>query len=104
MALISASYELISPKTATETVTFSLRASDVPARLTATGLAGAEVIPVKTLEGPNGTVEGTPYKDGAAISLKATDPVISLWAPGPYKIVKPVTAGASGLYLAKGQG
>lgn len=104
MALLNHSIELIAPKTATETVTFSLRDSDLPARLSATGLAGAEVIPVKTLEGPNGTVEGTPYKDGAAISLKATDPVISLLAPGPYRMVKPVTAGACGLYLAKGQG
>lgn len=104
MSIIYHSDELISPKTATETITFTLGRSDVPARLTATGLAGAEVIPVKTLEGPTGATEGTPYKDGAAISLKATDPVISLWAPGPYKMVKPVTAGACGLYLAKGQG
>lgn len=104
MALLNHSIELIAPKTATETVTFSLGASEVPARLTASGLAGAEQVTLKTLEGPSGTVEGTPYKDGAAISLKATDPVISLWAPGPYKMVKPVTAGACGLYLAKGQG
>ena len=104
MRLNNSSDELIRPKTAAETVTFTLGNSEVPARLTATGLAGAEVIPVKTLEGTTGATEGTPYKDGAAISLKATDPVISLWAPGPYKMVKPVTAGACGLYLAKGHG
>lgn len=104
MALLNHSIELIAPKTATETVTFSLSAAEVPARLTASGLAGAEKVTLKTLEGPAGATEGTPYKDGAAISLKATDPVISLWAPGPYKMVKPVTAGACGLYLAKGQG
>jgi hypothetical protein len=30
------------------------------------------------------------------------DPSIAIDAPGPYECVKPVTAGASGLYLAKG--
>ena len=102
MALLNYSIELIAPKTATATVTFSLSASEVPARLTASGLAGAEVVTLKTIEGPGGSVKVVPYKDGAVITLKATDPVIALDAPGPYECVKPVTAGASGLYLAKG--
>lgn len=102
MALLHHSRELISPKTATETVTFTLSKSDVPARLTASGLAGAEAVTLKTMEGPDGSVKVAPYKDGAVITLKATDPVIALDAPGPYECVKPVTAGASGLYLAKG--
>lgn len=102
MALLNHSDELISPKTATETVTFSLSASEVPARLTASGLAGAEQVTLKTLEGPNGTVKVAPYKDGAAIVLKVADPSIAIDAPGPYECVKPVTAGNSGLYLAKG--
>ena len=104
MALLNHSRELISPKTATETVTFTLGSGDVPARLTASGLAGAEAVTIKTMEGPSGSVKVAPYKDGAAITLKVDDPVILLLAPGPYECVKPVTAGASGLYLAKSNG
>lgn len=103
MPIIYHSDELISPKTAAETVIFTLGRSDVPARLTASGLAGAEVIPVKTLEGPNGSVEVTPTDDaGDAITLVVAHPVIPIYAPGPYKVTKPVTAGAVGIYLAKG--
>ncbi len=102
MALLYASDELIAPKTATETVTFSLGESEVPARLTASGLAGAEQVTLKILEGPTGSVKVAPYKDGAAIVLKVDDPSIAIDAPGPYECVKPVTAGNSGLYLAKG--
>ena len=101
MALNNHSYELIAPKTATETVTFSLRKADLPARVSASGLAGAEKVTIKTLEGPSGSVEIVPYKDGAAIEIVATDPVILLEAPGPYKLTKSATAGASGVYLAK---
>ena len=104
MALINHSYELIAPKTATETVTFSLRGSDLPARLSASGLAGAEAVTIVTLEGPSGTVEVVPYKDGAAITMVVDDPVILLLAPGPYEVTKPVTAGSSGVYLAKANG
>lgn len=102
MPIIYHSDELISPKTAAETVIFTLGRSDVPARLTASGLAGAEQVTLKTLEGPSGTVKVAPYKDGAVIVLKVADPSIAIDAPGPYECVKPVTAGASGLYLAKG--
>lgn len=102
MALLNHSDELISPKTATETVTFTLSGSDLPARLTASGLAGAEQVTLQTLEGPNGTVKVAPYKDGEVIVLKVDDPSIAIDAPGPYECVKPVTVGASGLYLAKG--
>lgn len=98
----SKSFALISARTAAKTEQFVLSGADIPARLTAVGLAGAEVIPLKTMEGPDGAAEGVPYKDGAAISLKLADPVITIWAPGPYKIVKPVTAGACAVYLAKG--
>lgn len=102
MALLSASVELIAPKTATATVQFTLQAGDLPARLTASGLAGSEEVTLQTLEGPNGTVKVTPYKDGAVITLKVADPSIVIDAPGPYECVKPSTAGASGLYLATG--
>lgn len=104
MPIPSASEALITAKTAGETATFYLRKDEVPARLSAVGLAGAEVIPLTTREGPDGSVDGVPYKDGAAISLKLADPVITIWAPGPYKIVKPVTAGACAVYLSKGKG
>lgn len=43
-----------------------------------------------------------PYKDGSAITLVATNPVVLLLAPGPYEVTKPVTAGSSGVYLARG--
>ena len=102
MSLLNHSYELIAPKTATETVTFSLSKADIPARLTASGLAGAEQVTLKTMEGPSGSVKVAPYKDGAVIVLKVDDPSIAIDAPGPYECVKPVTAGNSGLYLAKG--
>ena len=55
MTLLNHSIELIAPKTATETVTFSLSTSEVPARLTASGLtrrpkaaltAGARTSPI----------------------------------------------------------
>lgn len=102
MSLLNHSYELIAPKTATETVTFSLSKADIPARLTASGLAGAEQVTLTTVEGPSGSVKVAPYKDGVVIVLKVDDPSIAIDAPGPYECVKPVTAGSSGLYLAKG--
>lgn len=102
MALLYASDELIAPKTATETATFTLSKSDVPARLSASGLAGAEAVTIRTQEGPTGSVEVAPYKDGSAITLVATNPVVLLLAPGPYEVTKPVTAGSSGVYLARG--
>lgn len=104
MAIPGASEAIITAKTGTETATFFLRKDEVPARLTAIGLAGAEVIPLTTREGADGTAEGVPYKDGAAISLKVADPVLTIWAPGPYKIVKPATAGNCAVYLSKGKG
>ena len=103
MSILFNSDELVSPKTAAETVTFTLGKSDVPARLTASGLAGAETVTLKTMEGPNGSVEVTPTDDaGDAITLVVAHPVIPIYAPGPYKVTKPVTAGAVGIYLAKG--
>lgn len=94
---------LIYPKTAAETVRFSLSKCQVPARLTASVLAGAEVVTLKAVDG-EGAAEATTsiYRDGIAVSCKATDPVLVIDAPGMYEAAKPVTAGASGLYLAKG--
>ena len=103
MALIHHSDELIAPKTAADTVTFTLGKADVPARLSVSGLAGAETVTLKTVEGPTGAVTITPTDDaGDDIVLTADHPVIPIYAPGPYEVAKPSTAGASGVYLAKG--
>lgn len=101
MPLLNASHALIAPKTATETVIFTLAGKDLPARLSASGLAGAETVSLRAVDGPAETKTAV-YRDGVAVTLKATDPIAVIDAPGPYEITKTVTAGLAGVFLAKG--
>lgn len=101
MSLIYASDALITPKTAAGSARFSLNQSQIPVRLSVSGLAGAEAVTLHVVDGPDEIL--TPvYRDGTAVTLTATDPVVLIDAPGPYQVGKPITAGASGVFLAKG--
>lgn len=100
MTLANTSRPLLDPTTEAREVVFSLYARDLPARLTAVGLVG-EVVPLVTLEGPDGEYEGIPSKDGVAIQLSATDAVILLESPGAYKLDKPATASPTGFFITK---
>lgn len=91
----------INPTTQAKTVRFYLKRDQVPARLSATGLAGSETVALKVVDGYGGAESVTAaYKDGAPQTLKATDPVTTIVAPGGYEITKSATAAASGVYLA----
>lgn len=102
MATLFASDAIIEPKTAAGSGTFTLSKSDVPARITATGLAGAEKVTIKSVDGPSSIETAVSDGEGAAMEFTATDPVGTIYAPGPYKVTKTATAGASGVFVAKG--
>lgn len=89
------SIEVITPKTAADTKRFTV--VKAPARLTATGLAGAETISVSAVDADI----VTPVSDGsgAALELTANDPSIGLLFPGTYELDKGVTAGPAGAYV-----
>lgn len=90
----------ITPKTATDTARFLLQAGQVPARLSAPGLTGAEVVALKIVDGYGGAeVVGPMYRDGVALTLKPTEPAIGIYVPGWYEVTKPVTAANVGVYL-----
>lgn len=93
---------LLNPQTAAETGRFVLSHEDLPARLSATGLANAETVAVKLVDGQDSYEATTAmYKDGVAYTLKASDPSTLLWGPGEYEWTKSLTAGNSGVFLAK---
>lgn len=92
---------LLSPITAADSGIFTLGKNDLPARLVATGLAGAEAVTLVTVDGP-ANIETAVFKDGMQVKLTATNPGFGINTPGPYKWSKGVTAGASGIFLAHG--
>jgi len=89
----------IEPTTAAASVTVNI--TDVPARVVATGLAGAETITVKTVDGVD-EIEQVAYDDNdTAVVLTATKTPIPIRVPGLYLFEKGVTAGAVGLFVTQ---
>lgn len=107
MPLDYASNALIEPTTDARSVSFTLSHAEVPARLSANGLAPAEgeteaeTIPVSSVDGPD-EIATPVVQGGTALALSADDTVLVLTAPGPYLLEKGETAGDVGVYLAKG--
>lgn len=96
---VNPSRAVISSTTLAATGKFHVRRA--PARLSATGLAGAEEVDLFVLDGDITTIAYD--ADGAAIKLTATKPQVVLDAPGPYHIAKDATAAASAVFLAEQQ-
>lgn len=94
---------VINPQTATATAGFFLERTDLPARLSANGLAGSETVTISCVDGPAGSQVTTPvYIDGVAATLTPTAPSFSINAPGQFSVTKSVTAAVAGVFLAKG--
>ena len=94
------SVELIEAKTAAETVAnIRVFGANVPCTLIASGLAGAETIPINISTVDADTYEAV-FQGGSQTLLDDTDNVVILDKPGIYQIVKGVTAGAVGVYIA----
>jgi hypothetical protein len=95
------SRDIIAAQTGAKTTRFFLEQHQVPARLSASGLAGSETVTLSAVDGKGATEVVTPvYKDGAAVTLKATDPVVAMYAPGRYEVTKSATAGLSGVFVS----
>lgn len=92
---------LITAATAAATKRFVLTLEDVPATITATGLAAGESIALD-ISIDSGANFITAYQGGTAVTLTSTDNVKSINAPGVFRANKGITAGAVGVYLAKG--
>lgn len=91
---------LIDPTTDEKTKRFWLSRDQVPARLSASGLAGGETIALRAIDGPNGIA--TPvYQDGEALTMNPTRPQLGIVIPGMYEVAKPATAGDVGVFLTQ---
>lgn len=96
---------LIYPTTAGGSARFALGQGEVPARLAAAGLAGAESATLSSVEGKEpGIPVGVFNADGDQVALVATGPSVAILAPGIYEVTLGATAGAAGVYLARGIG
>lgn len=101
----NASLPIIAAATATATARFTLLAGDLPARLTGFGLAGSETVTLSAVDGSGATEVVTPvFKDGSAVTCNPTNPVIAIYTPGLYQVVKSVTAGAAGVFVTRAGG
>jgi hypothetical protein len=96
------SVAIIAPATAAGTGRFVLEKWELPARLSAGGLAGAEAVTLSVVDGDDtAEVVTAVSQGGTAVTLTATNTMVTLTAPGPYEVAKPATVGAAGVYLAK---
>lgn len=96
---MSRSRTIIAPATGAVNQSFIVGREDIPARLTANSLTGSEQVVLKALDGATGVVETPLYADGAPDVLEETRPVVTILAPGQYKVEKPSTSLAAGVYL-----
>lgn len=91
---------IISAQTAAKTAAFFLDYNQVPARLSASGLAGSESVTISTIDGPaSGPVVTPMFAGGAAVTLTATNTTVAINAPGQYQITKSVTAAAAAVFI-----
>lgn len=93
---------LITAATGAATKQFVLTVDDLPANVVATGLGATETVALDiSIDGGANFV--TAYQGGSAVTLTSTDNTKSINAPGFFRANKGVTAGAVGVYLAKGR-
>ena len=92
--------ELIAPQTAAVTVAvpFAVQQRFLKATLMATGLAGAEAIPVLFSVDDGVTFEAA-SELGTAVELTATNNTTAINSPILLGVTKPATAGAVGVYI-----
>ena len=99
--MASYSTALLDPTTSAKTgIRFLVERSQVPARISCTGLAGSEKYTLKLVDGAVGSEQiTTAYQDGAVVTYTATSPSGGIFVPGVYELAKDATASASGVYL-----
>lgn len=93
---------LITAATGAATKQFVLTIDDLPANVVATGLAAGESVALD-VSVDSGANFVTAYQGGSAVTLTSTDNTKSVNAPGVFRANKGITAGAVGVYLAKGK-
>lgn len=92
-------------KAAHTAVRFRVRGAQLPARLSVTGLGANDSCALRTVDGGRDGVPVIPqpvYRDGQAVTLKQTEPVFVIYAPGQYELDKPATAADAGVFLNTG--
>lgn len=96
--------ELIAPTTTAVTteVPFPIGMSSLKATLMATGLEGAEAIPV-SFSVDNGVSFFPASEFGTAIELTATTNTVAINSPIFIGVTKPATSGAVGVYIMTNQ-
>ena len=89
---------IITPRTAAKTEQFAFQRNQMPVRITAPGLAGAEKVVIKAAEGDGTITAVLTDLEGNPIELTAGVQVIELTSHGLWNFEKSATAGAVGVF------
>ncbi len=79
----------------------AIRREQLPALIWATGLTGADSVPIK-ITPDNGVTQESFFQDGSAVALTATNKGEAINAPMTIIIDKGVTSGTVGVFLNTG--
>lgn len=89
---------IINPQAGAATALWAFNLIDLPARIAAPGLAGAETVTISAAEGDGTLLAVCTDLDGNPIKLTKDVKVVSITAPGLYHFAKDATASAVGVF------